>query len=108
MTSIDVESDLVGSTALVAVTVSVPVFDGAVYKPDDVIVPSAAFQITALLEVVPCTVALKGKEPDVIEDAAPGDTVTDVTVVGGVGLALTAAEARGPVLGCSLVPNVSS
>jgi hypothetical protein len=47
------EADMLVSASLVAVIVSVPVFDGAVYAPDEVIVPSAAFQVTALLLTLP-------------------------------------------------------
>jgi hypothetical protein len=65
---------------LVAVTVSVPAFDGAVYRPDEVIVPRAAFHVTALLVDVPCTLAVNGKVPEVIEEAVAGVIVTDVIV----------------------------
>ena len=67
------------SALLVAVTVSVPAVDGAVYRPVDVIRPRAAFQVTFLFVVVPTTVALNGSVPDVSDDAVVGDTVTDVT-----------------------------
>jgi len=46
-------ADLVVSATLVAVTVSVPAFAGAVYCPADVIVPSCAFQVTFVFVVVP-------------------------------------------------------
>ena len=46
-------SDMLSSASLVAVIVSVPAFDGAVYAPDELIVPSAAFQLTALLLTLP-------------------------------------------------------
>ena len=52
-----VELDWVGSASLVAVTVSVPALAGAVYKPDGVIVPRVAFQVTDLSAAVPCTLA---------------------------------------------------
>ena len=88
----DVEADFVGSALLIAVTVSVPAVEGAVYWPADVILPSAARQVTLLFVVVPDTVAVKGSVPDGIDDAVVGDIVTDVTVCGAVGLALTCAE----------------
>jgi hypothetical protein len=92
-----VEPDLVGSALLVAVTVSVPAFDGAVYMPDEVIAPRTAFHVTVLLVDVPCTLAVNGKVPEVIEEAVAGLTVTDVTVgtgpgTGPVGVTVTWAE----------------
>lgn len=47
------ELDLLGSASLVAVTVSVPALEGAVYSPDAVMLPRAAFQVTDLSEAVP-------------------------------------------------------
>jgi len=47
------EADMLVSASLVAVIVSAPAFEGAVYAPDEVIVPSAAFQVTALLLTLP-------------------------------------------------------
>jgi hypothetical protein len=89
-----VESDLVGSALLTAVTVSVPAFDGAVYKPEALIWPNTTFHVTLLFVVVPCTVAVNGSVPAVIEDAVSGETVTEVTVedAGASGVALTWAE----------------
>jgi hypothetical protein len=95
VTLTDADADLVGSAVLVAVTVSVPAVEGAVYIPAAVILPSDAFHVTPLLEVVPCTVALNGSVPAVIEDAVTGDIATEVTVgedAGAVGLALTWGE----------------
>lgn len=43
----------VESATLVAVTMSVPAFAGAVYWPLAVIAPRSAFQVTDLLEVDP-------------------------------------------------------
>ena len=73
------DPDLVVSATLVAVTVSVPAFVGAVYAPDGVIVPSTAFHVTALFEAVPCTLAAKDSVPPTIEEATAGVTVTEVT-----------------------------
>jgi hypothetical protein len=82
----EVESDLVGSTLFAAVSVSVPVFDGAVYIPDEVIVPREAFRVTVLLVVVPWTVAVNESIPEVIEGAVVGDIVTEVTAGLGEGV----------------------
>ena len=79
MTLTDTESDLVGSATLVAVTVSVPALAGALYIPVLLIVPRTAFQVTDLFVVVPCTLAVNGKVPEVTEDAVDGDTNTEVT-----------------------------
>jgi hypothetical protein len=88
-----VESDLVGSALLTAVTVSVPAFDGAVYKPEALTWPNTTFHVTLLFVVVPCTVALNVSVPDVIEEAVVGETETDVTAdEDATGFALTAAE----------------
>ena len=93
MTFTTVESDLVGSALLVAVTVSVPAFDGAVYMPEAVIWPNTTFHVTLLLVVEPCTVALNGSVPEVIEEAVAGETETDVTAdEDATGFAATAAE----------------
>jgi hypothetical protein len=92
VTLTDADADLVGSAVLVAVTVSVPAVEGAVYCPVEVTLPSTAFQVTLLFVVVPDTLAVNGSVPDVIDDAVVGDIVTDVTVDVAVGLALTCAE----------------
>jgi len=47
------DADKLESAWLVAVIVSLPAFDGAVYAPEEVIVPSAALQETDLLLVLP-------------------------------------------------------
>jgi hypothetical protein len=47
------EPDLVRSALLVAVTTAVPAVDGAVYRPEDVILPSEACHVTALFVVEP-------------------------------------------------------
>ena len=56
-------ADLPESALLVAVTVSVPAFDGALYVPDDVIVPKTADHATDLSVTVPCTLAVNCSEP---------------------------------------------
>jgi hypothetical protein len=94
-----VVSDLLGSATLVAVTVSVPAFDGAVYCPAAVIVPRTAFHVTALLVVVPATLAVNVSVPLVDDEAAAGDTVTDVTVGAGGGAAVTVTLAVSDLLG---------
>lgn len=58
-------ADLPDSALLVAVTVSVPAFDGALYAPDDVIVPNTADHDTDLSVTVPCTLAVNCSEPPV-------------------------------------------
>ena len=50
-------SDFVVSAWLVAVTVSEPALEGAVYNPDCVMLPLTAFQVTLVLEL-PVTVAV--------------------------------------------------
>ena len=47
------DDDLVGSALLVAVTTAVPALEGAVYNPEDAIVPDEAFQVTDLSVAVP-------------------------------------------------------
>ena len=73
------DADLVESATLVAVTVSVPAFAGAVYWPAAVIVPSCAFQVTFVFVLVPCTVAANGSVPLVTDAADDGVTTTPVT-----------------------------
>jgi hypothetical protein len=80
---------LLASATLVAVTVSVPAFAGAVYTPPAVIVPSNALHVTTLSVVVPATVAANVSFPLAATVAAPGVTVTDVTVGVGAGAAVT-------------------
>jgi hypothetical protein len=52
--------------------------------------PSAAFHVTDLLEVVPTTLAVKGIVPPVTEEAEEGETATEVTA-GPVGAGVLAA-----------------
>jgi len=95
------DADLLASASLVAVTVSVPALAGAVYRPVDVIWPSAAVQATDLSVAVPCTVAENCRVPPVNDVALVGDIVTDDTVGDGgcgfVGDAVTVTTAA-PVL----------
>ena len=49
----DAEPDFVPSALLVAVTTAVPAVDGAVYRPEDVTLPSEACHVTALFDVEP-------------------------------------------------------
>jgi hypothetical protein len=74
------EPDLPESAMLVAVTVSVPALDGAVYMPDVVIVPSDAFHVTNVVAAAPWIVALNGTVPAVTDEAVAGDTTTEVTL----------------------------
>jgi hypothetical protein len=68
------------SATLVAVTVSVPGLGGAVYAPDEVIEPSAAFHVTPVFVVVPCTLAVNDAVPPVVSEVVFGETTTPVTV----------------------------
>ena len=47
------DADLLGSLTLVAVTVPVPAFDGAVKSPRDVMLPMDAVHVTDSLAIVP-------------------------------------------------------
>ena len=47
------DDDIVESALLVAVTTAVPALEGAVYNPEDVMVPNEAFQVTDLSVAVP-------------------------------------------------------
>ena len=83
----------VGSASLVAVIVSVPAADGAVYKPVGVIWPIAAVHCTDLSVAEPATLAENCSVPPVVTELELGVMVTDVTpgavgVVGPVGKAL--------------------
>jgi hypothetical protein len=51
------DAALVGSAWLVAITVSAPPVAGAVYRPDELMLPKPAVQVTAVL-VLPLTDAL--------------------------------------------------
>lgn len=103
--------DLLVSATLVAVTVSVPAFAGAVYMPPAVIVPSAAFHVTALFVVEPATLAENGSVPPVTDEAVAGETVTDVTagVDGGlfVGAAVTVIAAEPTLVGSATLDAVT-
>jgi hypothetical protein len=72
-------ADFAESASLVEVTVSLPLLAGAVYSPDDVICPRAAFQLTDLLLAVPWTVAENCTVAPVVADAEAGVIVTEVT-----------------------------
>ena len=57
VTVIAADADFVESALLVAVTVSEPALTGAVYRPVELMVPRAAFQVTLLSAAEPCTEA---------------------------------------------------
>jgi hypothetical protein len=59
----DAEADFIGSAALVAVMVALPVVAGAVKTPAEEIVPAEAVHVTAVFVMVPCIDAMKGTEP---------------------------------------------
>src|SRR5216684_570067 len=84
------EADLLGSTTLVAVTVSVPAEFGAVYSPLELMVPPLAIQVTTVFEL-PVTVAVNCCVAPVWRLAEAGLIVIDTT--GGVVVTVTAAEA---------------
>jgi hypothetical protein len=67
---------------LVAVTVSLPVALGAVYTPDELIVPRVAFHVTDLFVVVPVTLAVNCCVLPVTTDVEVGDTLTELTLAG--------------------------
>jgi hypothetical protein len=52
------EADFVGSATLVAVTIPVAAFVGAVYMPEALTEPVVAVHVTASLDVAPCTAAV--------------------------------------------------
>ena len=104
------EPDLLGSATLVAVTVSVPAFAGAVYWPPAVMVPNKAFQVTVLFDVDPWTEALNDKVPVVIDDAVAGLTVTEVTdgLDGELGVAVTETVAEALWVGSATLVAVTT
>jgi len=73
------DADLFDCALLVAVTVSVPAFAGAEYNPDELIVPSAAVQVTVVSVTVPCTDAENCFVPPVLTLAVLGETEIEVT-----------------------------
>jgi len=88
------EPVLLESALLVAVTVSAPAWAGAVYSPDEVMLPKAAFHRADLSEALPCTVAVNCNVSPVVEEVGFGETATDVTVEpGGVVVTVTMTEA---------------
>ena len=74
------DADLLGSATLVAVTVPVPADVGAVYTPVAETDPIVAVHCTALLVVVPCTVALNCTLALGAVVATVGVIATDVTL----------------------------
>jgi hypothetical protein len=85
------DADLFDCALLVAVTVSVPAFAGAVYSPDELIVPSAAVHVTDVS--VPCTEAENCFVPPVLRLAVLGETEIEVTTGADAGaVTVTVAE----------------
>jgi hypothetical protein len=72
--------------------------------------PNEAAQVTVLFEVVPATVAVKGRVPPVVEEAEAGDIVTAVTVwlIGGGEFTVTVAVAElfGPEMLFAVITTV--
>jgi hypothetical protein len=75
-------ANLLVSATLLAVTVSAPGLEGATYAPAEEIVPLFAIHVTALLLVVPCTLAENCTVPSVVTDGELGVMLTALT--GGV------------------------
>ena len=67
--------------------------------------PKAAFQLSVLFDVVPCTVALNGSVPPVTEDADAGDMMTELTPPA-FGPAVTVTVAVAVLLGSALLVTV--
>ena len=67
--------------------------------------PKAAFQLSVLFDVVPCTVALNGSVPPVTEDADAGDMMTELTPPA-FGPAVTVTVAIAVLLGSALLVTV--
>ena len=101
VTVIDAEDDLVGSAALVAVSLYVPGVVGAVYKPEVVMVPPVPDQDTAVF-VVPETDAVNCWLCPVRSDADEGVTDTDITVG-----AVTVIDAEADLLGSAALVAVT-
>lgn len=93
------EADLVGSATLVTVTVSVAAVDGAVYNPARVIVPSKAFQLTAVFDV-PVTVSVNCSVPPVEREMMTG--LIPITTAGGATPEFKAPSSHAPELGRAL------
>jgi len=70
---------LLTSASLVAVIVSVPGVEGAVYTPEELICPFAAVQVTDLSVVSPVIVATSCSELPVVAEAAFGVIATEAT-----------------------------
>jgi hypothetical protein len=86
------DAALVGSAWLVAMTVSVAPLDGAVYRPDVLMLPNPALQVTAVL-LLPVTLAENCTEPSGCTSAVPGVTFTFTETGVVAGFTVTAAEA---------------
>jgi hypothetical protein len=80
---------------LVAVILSVPAFAGAVYTPDEVMLPKAAVQITEVLVAVPWTLALNCSVPSVAVEADAGEMVIETVAEPVVPVGEPAVEAPG-------------
>jgi hypothetical protein len=73
------DADLLDCALLIAVTVSVPAFAGAVYSPDELILPRAAVHVTVSSVAVPDTVAENCTVLPVVVAGEFGVMVTEVT-----------------------------
>jgi hypothetical protein len=84
-------ANMLESALLVATTVSVPAFAGAVYTPEVEMLPRAARQLTDLSVTVPWTEALNCKALPVFAELEVGETEMEVTTGVGVGDGFAAA-----------------
>jgi hypothetical protein len=69
--------------------------------------PKEAFQVTALSELVPCTLAVNCSVPPVAADVEAGDTVTEVTVGFGGSAAVTVTVAEADFVGSATLVAVT-
>src|SRR5215813_868113 len=86
------EADLVVSATLVAVIVAVPAVAAAVKRPLALIVPDEVFQVTDLLEALPCTLAESWSVPPVRMEPVAGVTATEETGTGAAVIVTVADE----------------
>jgi hypothetical protein len=68
--------------------------------------PSVAFHVTVLSKVAPCTLAVKGSVPSVMDAADAGDMVTELTA-GPDGADATVIVAEPDLLGSALLTAVT-
>jgi len=94
------------SAWLVAVTVSVPALAGAVYAPDEVMLPKAAVHVTVLFVTVPWTSAANCSLPLVATLPDDGEIVIELTV-GAAAAVVTVTVALPDLLGSATLVAVT-